>query len=889
MSKKNPAQYILPARFRLQKDLLADFGVHVFSSIWQTEANDLAKKLSGKVINAKTGLFNQAVLALSPVLVHGFKKTGGPWDKPIYQMLALEQYPGEHLVKSLAKNWADVWLKTSFPDIFPHNNIQAQRLYDLLDDTGDGWVAKSALEALAEKENGIRFSALPSLLAAHFASKGPSNINGHKINWGLIQLGNNGLGVVSDPQIAEGGTFAYLLRFSLQFQPGNSEPWIHTFLTCQRYMDKSFISGNKKRNATILLRLSRPLHLAWAHNQTLVRLSVRGVPTKGNKQETHPSFSEGFHELLDRAQARAIVRDPSLILNTPLAYRTVSDDNYFILYAEGYEPGHPLGSGFGAKERTEIFRDLEAKLQGLLFPGHAIPVIRQRLEARALAPWKSTENKAPSDPFQKHTQRLKAIKAACGNRPIKVLLASSNPEMGKAMRYFLVSRYLKFVGQDVLPPDFHVENIQIPDALNRPLEISDDAHKLAEKRLEAEIRMAENWRKFIRLHRGVDRERTLAWIELPSGTTDFTSPHNAIRMACVREGIASQMIQPLQSEYEKLINMGRYFGNKKATYDFGRLYNACGDLLLRQLGVSHGDTHESSLSDDYVRAGFAPEVAKKLVVIGLTIYRNESDSYRGRGAVNLPMAVRLFPNGKAEAKILNLCDWVDYFEAAIILGEAFIQQQRRKSIKTEYAKLFEFIKEILSEHRELPTLMILDAYKLRQQWGGLKVDSLKKNQLNLGGDTFELMSLPNMNIVWFRPQEDGETPQYVATNESSWAEVDNADKIAHSSLFEDTDANSIFRHFFSIGRLDNDHKVDQTAMRRVEGSEMYFKNQQMLEIVPFLGKDEEASAIATHLLRASPAWDIGNIILPYPIHLANKMVDDMVPLLGGVDDGDRED
>ena len=61
---------------------------------------------------------------------------------------------------------------------------------------------------------------------------------------------------------------------------------------------------------------------------------------------------------------------------------------------------------------------------------------------------------------------------------------------------------------------------------------------------------------------------------------------------------------------------------------------------------------------------------------------------------------------------------------------------------------------------------------------------------------------------------------------------------------------------------------------------MNFRNQQMLEMVPVMGYDAEASVVVAHLLRSSPAWSIGNTVLPYPIHLANKMIEDMLPLLG---------
>ena len=180
--KKAQPQYILPTRFRIRRDVFENFGVHVFSSTWRSEADNLAKRLAGSEKKAKTSLFNQAILALSPVLVHGFQFTGYENNIAQHQMLALEQYPGELLVKSLARHWADVWLETAYSNISQSQiSQQAQKLYDLIDDTGKGWVEKSVLDALKDDKNSIRYSALPSLIAAKYATSGPSEINGRII------------------------------------------------------------------------------------------------------------------------------------------------------------------------------------------------------------------------------------------------------------------------------------------------------------------------------------------------------------------------------------------------------------------------------------------------------------------------------------------------------------------------------------------------------------------------------------------------------------------------------------------------------------------------------------------------------------------------------------
>ena len=37
-----------------------------------------------------------------------------------------------------------------------------------------------------------------------------------------------------------------------------------------------------------------------------------------------------------------------------------------------------------------------------------------------------------------------------------------------------------------------------------------------------------------------------------------------------------------------------------------------------------------------------------------------------------------------------------------------------------------------------------------------------------------------------------------------------------------------------------------------------------------------------HYLRFSPAWSIGNLLLPYPMHLGEQLIDDQLCILNGL-------
>lgn len=890
MARKPEYPYVLPTRFRLRTAALCDLGVHVFDNHWYAAACQVLRELRPRSDKKpRISLFNQAVLALSPVLAHGYRKVGyHPQGGERYQMLALEEYPGAPLVAALTRAWADVWLTADFKDL-PSARVQctAATLLAQVQEPGSGWQAISALDALQDTVGGIRYSALPSLLAACLAHSEPMRINGRDIQWGLLQT-TNGLVAISAPQLAAPeATFAYLVRFSLQFQPGDTEPWINVALSCQRYMDVPVEELNRRRKATILAQLAQPLQSEWPHNATLIRLPI--WPHDGCL-----CFSEGLHTLLDHVQARQLESDPAAILAQPLRYRQPDQDNYYVLYAEGYEPAHPLGTGFGAQERTEIFRQLcECRpLADLLTPAQALEK-RFATSALVVSPWLDLEDRVlertprglspeQRSDFKKERQRawrFAALQRAVGQCPVRFLLIAHTPGTAQVMQHFL-ERYFQVTETSQWPVWCQIEIGVIPDALFRPLNIEDTEGAQGERRLQVEQECTRQWQRFLQPYAPANESTyALAWIEIPE-SPQFTSIHDAVRAACVELGIASQMQHPLQSTAEKVLDIGKHFNNRYAQQDFGRITNAVGDLALRQTGVMLG-----SLPDTYTQAGFPAEIARDLVVIGLTRYRTNIDRRRGRGALDMPLAVRFHPDGRCEARLPfpSTPHWLPYPAAAVQLGRIFIQQRRRARLVLEAKDQRHFIQVILNDHREVPTLLLVDALQLRSQvWPMLQVGQLRSNTLALGEtsfDAFGLADYPHLNVVWIREHGDGETPQYVATPQMQWSEVTQVDRIGDTALFLDLEASGPFQHFYSVGRLDN-QKADQTAYRHDSGAKTHFKQQQMVELVPFFGTRPSAAVKVAHTLRGSPAWRIGDTVLPYPIHLANALIADMLPLLG---------
>ncbi|MBX9254816.1 DUF3893 domain-containing protein [Desmonostoc muscorum CCALA 125] len=104
-------------------------------------------------------------------------------------------------------------------------------------------------------------------------------------------------------------------------------------------------------------------------------------------------------------------------------------------------------------------------------------------------------------------------------------------------------------------------------------------------------------------------------------------------------------------------------------------------------------------------------------------------------------------------------------------------------------------------------------------------------------------------------------------------------------------------HYFSVGRLPKTQKTqDEMPIRELYklsfqedkyGANIPFKHQQMVEIVPFFVRPDfqieealKALCRVPHYLRCSPAWSMGNIVLPYPMHLGQEIIEDHLCILG---------
>lgn len=514
-------------------------------------------------------------------------------------------------------------------------------------------------------------------------------------------------------------------------------------------------------------------------------------------------------------------------------------------------------------------------------------------------------------------QLATAIEGALRGRPLTLYLLCHEGETLALARQELRAAFLLRDGEP-FPANVHVIEAHVLDsALTAPLEAPDPALKQG-KRAEA-LRRAHNakreaWRAFLRTLPPGEGAR-VALVEIGTGPRKGVHPEQsirgAVREACAREGISSQMLRSVTGRATRQGKPTDEFRTK----DVGRAHNATLDLVLRHTGTLLGEPTEA-----YARTGLSPEVAANLDVIALCRRRVNGD-------VNLhyAVAVRLASDGRADVLFPGRDTWTPYVDAGPELGRIFAEgrgqlfaKSRSSRLTLNPADLAGFAARVVTGPRERPTLVVLEADGWRDGrspqtsvWPQLKNDRLWTE-----ADQLDFQHVPSVGRVLDRPdplldnllgvvrlRRGQETPQYV-TGRARWGDQGDARSLTALSGFHERTTGGL-THYYSVGRLPITQKEQNRPAARglfkldswsnpggasrydVHGANVAFKHQQVLEMVPFfvhprlaVGDGALALCRALHYLRVTPAWNGGNTSLPYPLHLAETLLADQLCIVG---------
>jgi hypothetical protein len=933
---------IIPMRFRIDESYLRGLAVSSSNFAYEQDCINFLNSMKQFVSDDtnKTPPYRQlntVLTALAPTLAHPFVVLSNVDTKQSErQMLVVGtdvlHRPKSEQISDLAYEWGKQWGYSAFKKVVEGAGRDAhQRLLDRLRRPAQQWQETDAASLFLNLEGGTRtgYRAIPSVLASLLAGK-QSHIHGKTITWRLMQDGANGLAVISNPFHAQyedvyhnvkEGTFAYKLEFRLQTQAGSPHRWIHLYVRCSRYVDKLLKDANFQRDVSVKVGIDQPRLSGWGWSPTLVTLPLSGGAS-------NPRWQEDPVQLLSAMKARDLVA-PYSLLQAPQNYRTASPlslyDEYFVVHAEGFKPKHEVKTGFDFAELREVASAvgdiLELELsdgqtlvsdipmkemhrQNLPLMMYGIDDLQKKKFVRRQPEQTKEESEQQNRPYRQKVI-FDALQRVSNHQRIYIILCYSDTLSKTTMEQEI--RQALFMEMDESWPEqikLITPTTPIPSELLAPLNPGklnplDHYKKFASRadrqkflaEWKAQMRKAfrgktQEWKDYLSSLLPAESGYGLALIELNKLDSKKTYPDQhikgAVRRSCNKLGLASQMFFPIRLDKKGV-----------APESMGRARNSVADLIYRQTGLVYDRPVEL-----YQKAGIPQEQAGCLHVIGLYKLRKFEPK------IDFPMAVRLSPDGTFQALLPRYpLQWLPLLEAQKVLGELFVKGKEKGNeeiLSLSKEAQAQFAAHVFTDTYSEPTLVLLEA----QDWRNRDVlpqfangKAVAKDQLNLTHvKTFEHLytrkDLPNLRIIRVRTIGTGETPQYFAMREDKEDEVKEEKDLKQLTGFIDTQAASEFFHYLSVGSMPTTAAKEQQGKtgfyKTDEGGGIAFKHQTIVEFVPFFLQpedDPQAWCHIPHFMRISPGWDGGNIVFPYPMHLAKCMIVDQLCIVdGGLND-----
>jgi hypothetical protein len=624
-------------------------------------------------------------------------------------------------------------------------------------------------------------------------------------------------------------------------------------------------------------------------------------------------------------------------------YYLVHAEGYKYVH-ESNKRRHSIKPGFSLQERGDIIAQVLNLLNGVLIPdspmqsdipapsGLKTPLAMRDYEyicklitftKEQKQRLRETEIKQRVDKHRHERQTIIAssIRRALSGKPMHIFLLWRERDTYDVVYQTLRDAFLLNEGEN-FPEHIKLSSVWIDDAtLLQPLDtaglVPKDGQEFDKQiRKQHQIKL-DAWRSFLKhkvisLIDSTNKPYCFAIVEIgqtkKKGVHPKQSIYRAVREACVLENIGSQMVQtvkPKSADKEVESTSASPSYSKKTT---GRILNAVLDVSLRQIGVLYGLP-----SEVYERAGITKEIAQNLDVIALC----RRKSHLGQDNIHYALAVRLRATGAVDVLFPESQDWIPYPRAGIELGQIFSRARRdRNFLKTVQLKgidLAKFAADVITQVGERPTIVSIEADVWRnergEENGGQVWFQLKNENILAKRDVLDFQHVPGHSCIYTRDHSQlsnllgiirfrigDETTQYI-TNRKAWNEKSPARDLIRLSGFYDNSIPELL-HYFSIGRLPTTQKAQDTptvrelyildSQNEEYGANIAFKHQQMLEIVPFFvhpdfQKTEESLKSlcrVPHYLRFSPAWSMGNILFPYPMHLGKQLIEDHLCILG---------
>jgi hypothetical protein len=875
----------------------------------------LGNRIQGEYVGIPYRLLNNSLMTLCPTLTHGFEKSNerrlalavGVPDLPA-------QLPNPQHIRRIIRAWAYQWAEQAYIT----KNIETELRQSLLRDLDDAilnlakewrWQRLAPSDLLVEATNNpINYRAVPSILASLLHDK-RSSIYENELIWRKVQGEDGKLAIISQPlwasytEIKQGvdltkyGWFAYKLVFELETQAGRGFPWVFISLHAQRYGDTRLTRTNAGRNVSVLVGANKSRLDDLPFDSTLVRLSFDF--DKKLWQDNLP----GLLNRIGVMQERQLVPPEVLIGSAdPREYwklqhdRLLEDENfeneYYVVHAEGYKygdyrAGHGLHPGYSQTERDTVIASILQHLPMLQPDGFLL--VDSILSPSGLSKPRAMREYGEMKTLKRPSKMSDVIERALRGEIMYIAVLYNDT----LTRDGIISALRKalFLGENEdFPPNLKVQPHFVSDELHEKFQIPDGGRYIDEHRDKVHI-----WSEYLQEILPSDAEgyNFFAIVERITDNDHGWGIYAVIRHACAQNHISSQMIKSLAYINKK--------GERKESVDQEhRLDNAAREIVLRQIGGLYGHPHEV-----YQVAG----IDHPLEVLAFHLHRDQS-------GVTYPIAVKIAEDGAVEA-CFPKTDPIDYMwelypNAATSLGRLVAEQwnfsqwdndtKQRKLVERSGKRsilamqrnaLTRFVINVLLELKT-PTIAVIAA----KNWRNYDVwPQLRNPDLSMQHEVLNFNNVPGTRIEEVIPRDDpriqnlvamvrvradDETPQYLT--DTLW-------EFKQSAGFIDLPSEDMM-HYFSIGKELKTAKKQSGPKTRYApmtngGAGISYRMSQIVEFVPFFVRSDYATldgkkrlCRVLHYLRVSPAWEMGNIIYPYPLHLAVQMVKDQLSILG---------
>ncbi len=887
---------------------------------------------------------NDALLTLAPGLIQGFEGARDG-DEASRRMVAFtrfedghtEDFPTLQQLSTLIRFWLERWAQQ--PDVKAivqgDGKARWQTLLNALKGSPEtDWqhgINPASLAADPGQQGALGYLVLPALLTAllHDQTMTIQRWQGNRtIIWRRANDGGkNGLHLVSQPIPYKDDYFAYRLDFTVQTQAGHAGSWIFARLSIQRYIGKRYRSGDDKRAISILVGHNRERFSGgWDADTTLIRLPVQQKGQSWN-------WVSDVGSLLDDYAVRRLERSET-ILNAPQHFDGQSvepdGDEYYVVYAEGRKfsdkneggRAHHVKTGVTLREQSQIMAGVIALLDGWLEkstpfqrdtqnPASTFALrdydymvdAKRRDNTAQKASWRAAlETSLTNSDFTQaqlvvlyrspefrqwaQAQINQALLGADqGNTPLVTVIFEPLPPL----------LYAPLDSGDLDPQACFLPHDQKPEGWTWP--------QWNKRMREGYVKKRAEWREFLSGLNWQPNARRLLLIDSTgeAGLPDNQKIKGAVRDACHRENISSQFIIGSNLKLDKKKAEGSLDGGSA-----GKLKNAVLDLIVRQQGILYAPPREI-----YERAAcLDAETASRLDIIAFCrVQRKKSPKFC------YVLAVRLQASGEVDVMLPgDATRWIPYDIVSHVLGtmysEARVSLANDKSpslLRLGHKQMLNFAHEVLTKRLERPTLAVIEAAGWRDRgakgddcWTQLTNPGLSKSRDVLKFDNQRVYErnapMVDQLLGVIRLRMDDETPQYVLPE--GWDARGLMSDIPHLTGYVDLITSELL-HYFSVARLPEMQKKQKDKhiaeafrwdVRTNPLHDMAVKHPQLVEMVPFFvhpryQSDEGQRQLCrcVHCLRNSPAFTMGEIVLPYPMHLGEKLIRDQLVIIGADD------